>query len=298
MTMTLPRIHVGAPINRGALTLFPLWTEHAEADGGYLTGPAAEAAKALTVDELDHAVVAQLLATNTGATPVLLVEGEVLAGGLQTRVLNLSVLLPAMQSLPVPVACVEAGRWGDRRRSRRGATHIPPTLRRHKTASVNASRATGERLADQGAVWASVADYEQRLAAPSPTSSYADVAADRKADTESITDGLRPLPGQRGVVIGVGGTVRGLELFDRAATFADYFDSLLEGYAMEAIGAEPVATPSEQARRLIRRLASARWSSSEAVGLGQEIAVEGEDLTGTGLAWRPDRPPVHLAAFA
>lgn len=296
--MTLPRIHVGAPISRGALTVFPLWTEHPEADGEYITGPAADAAKVLTVDELDQATVPQLLAKNGGGAPVLLVEGEVLLGGLQTRVLNLSVLLPPMQSVQVPVACVEAGRWGDRRQSRRSSMHSPPTLRRHKTASVNTAKLSGGRFADQGAVWASVAEYEQTLAAPSPTSSYADVADDRKTDLESMTLGLQPLPGQRGVVVGIGGTVRGLELFDRAATFADYFDSLLVGYAVEALEAEVIATPSAHARRFIRRLAAAKWSFSDAVGLGQEIVVEGADVTGSGVAWSPERPPVHLAAFA
>ncbi|MDP8960521.1 MAG: hypothetical protein M3N32_02715 [Actinomycetota bacterium] len=296
--MTLTRIHVGAPINRGALTLFPLWTEHPEVDGEYISGSAAEAAKVLTIGEMQQATVPQLLAHNSGASPVLLVEGEVLAGGLQTRVLNLSVLLPPVQSLSVPVACLEAGRWHNRRRSRRGGTHSPPTLRRHKTASVNRAKAHGQRLADQAAVWASVSDYEQRLAAPSATSSYADVVDHRKADVDSITQGLQPLPGQRGVVVGIGGTVRGLELFDRAATFADYFDSLLAGFAVEALSAEPVATPAAEARRFVRQLAKANWSWGDAVGLGQEVTVEGDHLTGSGLGWSADRPPVHLAAFA
>lgn len=296
--MTLPRIHVGAPINRGALTIFPLWTEHAEAGAEYLTGPAAEAANALKVDELGEGTVPQLLATNHAPDPVLLLEGELLAGGLQTRVLNVTILLPAMQSLPIPVACVEAGRWGDRRQSRRGAMHSPPTLRRHKTAAVNASKRTGARHADQGEVWASVADYEQRLAAPSPTSSYADVADARKADIGSVTQDLRPLPGQRGFIVGVGGRVRGFELFDRAATFADYFDSLLAGYAMESLDAEATPTSASRARQFVRRLAAAEWSLTDAVGLGREIVIDDEQLTGSGLALHPDRPPVHLAAFA
>ena len=296
--MTLPRIHVGAPISRGPLTLFPLWTEHPEDDAGYLTGPQAEVAKALSIDELEQAAVPQLLAKNGGTTPVLLLEGELLAGGLQTRVLNLSVLVPAMQALPIPVACVEAGRWGDRRHSRRGATHSPPTLRRHKTASVNRSKAYGARHADQGAVWESVAGYEQALAAPSMTSSYADVVDARRTDVASLTRDLRPLPGQRGVLVGVGGTVRGLELFDRAATFADYFDSVIAGYAMEALTAEPIATSASKARAFIRRLASAPWQYTDAVGLGREIVIDDQGLTGSGLAWDAERPPVHVAAFA
>jgi hypothetical protein len=296
--MTMPRIHVGAPINRGALTLFPLWTEHPESDGGYVTGAAAEAAKTLIVDELDQAAVPHLLAKNSGGAPVLLLEGEVLAGGLQTRVLNLSILVPAMHDLPVPVACVEAGRWGDRRQSRRGAVHSPPTLRQRKTASVNRHKTTGQRHADQGAVWDSVATYEDQFAAPSATSSYADVVAHQRTNVTALTDDLAPLPGQRGVIVGVAGKPVALELFDSASTFAEYFDSLLAGYSVDALAAEPVPTSSAQARGFVRRMAKATWSFGDAVGLGREITIDGEDVTGSGLAWAEDRPPVHVAAFA
>ena len=296
--MTMPRIHVGAPINRGALTLFPLWTEHPEAEGGYVTGAAAEAAKTLTVDELELASVPHLLARNSGGAPVLLLEGEVLAGGLQTRVLNVSILVPALQDLPVPVACVEAGRWGNRRTSRRGAVHSPPTLRHRKTASVNRSKLAGQRSADQQAVWDSVAVYEQALAAPSPTSSYADVVTHRQDDLTTMTGDLAPLPGQRGVIVGIGGEAVALELFDSAATFAEYFQSLLAGYSVDALAAEPVATSSSKARGVVRRMAKADWSFGDAVGLGREITIEGDKLTGSGLAWSEERPPVHVAAFA
>lgn len=296
--MALPRTHVGAPINRGALTLFPLWTEHPETDPGYLTGAAAEAAHALTVDELDVADVPQLLAKNAAPAPVLLVEGEILAGGLQTRVLNLSILVPAMASLPVPVACVEAGRWGDRRQSRRGATHVPPRLRRAKTASVNASRPHGHRQADQGEVWETVAHYEQTLAAPSATSSYADVAAARQTNIEDLSADLHPLPGQRGVIVGIGGEAVALELFDSAGTFAEYFDSLLAGYAIDALAGPVNATSSSAARQFLRRVAKANWSLSDAVGLGREISIEAQGLAGHGLTLGEERPPVHVAAFA
>ena len=296
--MPLPRIHVGAPMHRGALTLFPLWTEHPEVDAPYLTGPAAEAANVLTVDELDVADVPRLLAKNTGPSPVLLLEGEVLAGGLQTRVLNLSILVPAMQSLHVPVACVEAGRWGERRQSMRAATHSPPRLRHHKTQSVNRAKTRGGREADQGQVWDSVAEYQHTLAAPSATSSYADVVHQRQDSVEDLTRGLTPLPGQRGVIVGIGGTAVALELFASAATFADYFDSLLSGYAVDALAARSTATPASEARRLLRRVAKAKWTLGDAVGLGREIAIDGGDLAGHGLALTDDAAPVHVAAFA
>jgi hypothetical protein len=297
--MMLGKVHVGGPMTQGALTVFPLWTEHPETAPEYISGARAEQAAVLDVAELDVAQVPHLLVTNHGLSPLLLVEGETLAGGLQTRVLNVSVLVAASAKVTVPVACVEAGRWGGERASRRGATHAPPQLRSRKTASVNASRRYGSRAADQGQVWDSVAAVSHSLSAESATSSYLDAVEQRRADTQMTTEGLRPLPGQRGVLVGIGGEIRGMELFDSAATLADYFDSIVEGYAMEALSEPPVATSASAARQFIRRLAKASWTWSDAVGLGRELALsDAQGLAGTGVGWAEDRPPVHVAAFA
>ncbi len=43
--------------------------------------------------------------------PVLLLDGEELVGAKQNRILNLTVLVPAHQTIVIPVSCVEAGRW-------------------------------------------------------------------------------------------------------------------------------------------------------------------------------------------
>ena len=43
-----------------------------------------------------------------------LMAGEQLAGGKQNRVLNASIMVAAHSELPLPVSCVERGRWAYR----------------------------------------------------------------------------------------------------------------------------------------------------------------------------------------
>jgi len=68
------------PIVRGALALFPVFSD-APGAPNYLSGPEAEAAGYLHVSEQEsEAVVPELVVQNTGDQPVLLLEGETLVG--------------------------------------------------------------------------------------------------------------------------------------------------------------------------------------------------------------------------
>src|SRR5437667_4791990 len=55
--------------------------------------------------------VPELRLENAANLPVLVVDGEELVGAKQNRVLNLTVLAPAKQTIVIPVSCVEDARW-------------------------------------------------------------------------------------------------------------------------------------------------------------------------------------------
>lgn len=292
----LPRVHVGAPIRRGALTMFPLWTEHPEVVPGYV--PADSAAGSVTVSELEQPAVPQLVIDNAADRPALVLEGEMVAGGLQHRVLNVTVLLPAGQPTVVPVSCVEAGRWGAADVSRLAGRHSAPSVRRRKNASVAASMQHGDRHSDQSGVWEEVAQQAARVGTASATQSLMDAGDAARPVVEDLTRDLLPLPGQRGMIVGISGSVRGLELFDSAAVFAHYFRRLVDGFAAEAVGASEAPTSSSAARQFIRTLQHLDVREAPAVGLGTDLSASAGDLAALGLRVE-DRPtPLHLAAFA
>ncbi|MBW0096638.1 hypothetical protein I4I73_11640, partial [Pseudonocardia sp. KRD-184] len=57
-------VHVGNPVVRGALTVFPVFNGAAVADTGYALG-------GVVVAERSDAAVGELLVTNTGERPAL-----------------------------------------------------------------------------------------------------------------------------------------------------------------------------------------------------------------------------------
>lgn len=82
---------------------------------------------------------------------------------------HLTILVPAKRTIDIPVSCVEVGRWShisDRFASADRAVYA--SLRARKTVQVSASLAvSGQRHADQGAIWDDIEIKSSRMRARS-----------------------------------------------------------------------------------------------------------------------------------
>jgi hypothetical protein len=294
------RIEVGHPLVRGGLALYPLFGDGPPAPD-YVPDPVAAAAGTVRMGEREAGpAVPELSVTNDGALPLLLLEGENLVGGWQNRTLNVSVLLPAGATAVVPVSCVEQGRWGGPVEGARPApAHAPGGLRARKQRAVAAGVFAGAaaRHADQGDVWQAVDEYSARFNVAAPTAALADVQRARTDDVLAMVAGTRPLSGQRGVAVAVGGRVRSADLFDRAETLDAYWDSLVRGFALDAIGLSGGCVPPGRRAVVdaIGALRGARTRRVPGVGLGEEVHAQGEVVTAGALLW--GGVAVHLGLF-
>ena len=108
-------VRAGEPQRAGGLTLIPLLaaSEQVRRQTGYLPLEVALQRRLVAITEQAQAQVPELVATSTADEPVVLVGGEQVIGGLQNRVLNTTILVAAHAVQPIPVTCVEAGRWHD-----------------------------------------------------------------------------------------------------------------------------------------------------------------------------------------
>ncbi len=223
-------IHVGGPTVRGGLTVFPVFNGAAVNSRGYDLGGAS-----ITVEERAGApVVGELVVTNRGARPALVLEGELLEGGWQHRVAAMTVLVAPGASAVIEVRCVEQGRWSGGGHHVRGGARAPVVI-----------RAAG----GQQQVWDRVARYGS-----SPTQSVLDTTRGRADAADDLVRGLRPCAFQSGVLVGVAGQPLLLEVYDSPRTLAAVWDGLLRGVAVDAVDAPPVETPGRRARRFVRHL--------------------------------------------
>ncbi|NBU32268.1 MAG: hypothetical protein EBS36_03750 [Actinobacteria bacterium] len=257
------RFHVGAGTHVGPISVFPVWSEN-RTDEIYTTA----APNGLEIGELESASVETLLAKNASTTSVLIPEGTILHGGLQTRVLTSDVLLAPGQNDLLDVRCVEQGRWGSK---------VPTAFDGRAPITVVGAlrglrRGARTNFADQHDVWQRVNFYEKSYGTRR-TSSLNSIRNLKSDDLLVINDefesskvqnnslmantlkkdlqklSANPLPGQNGLIIGLSGQPVLLEIFSSEAAFREQLAGILDAVAIDAPHASGESTPARRAVR-------------------------------------------------
>ncbi len=295
----LQTVEVCDPVEVGGLQVFALrWDAGAGPD--YLTLDEGLSAGTLEVTEVnDGGSVPTLRVHNRADALAFLMAGEQLVGAKQNRVLNASILVPARAELPIPVSCVEAGRWSYRSRSfGSGGTSSHGRLRSamhgHATAGYHA---TGTPSSDQGEVWSEVSRKLGAMGSSSPSSDLSQAYHDHLSRLDEVLQQLRAPEGACGVVFAFGGRIAGVDLFDRPATLVKLWPKLVRAYAIDAIeGRDPERRVApEGVREWLRTAPAARAQAFKSPGLGDDVRLEGTTLVGAGLV--VDDHPVHVELF-
>jgi hypothetical protein len=296
----LQAVRVGEPAEAGGLQVFPLSWEPG-AGPRYVTLDDGLAAGLLEVTEVsDGGSVPTLKVHNKGEALAFLMAGEHLSGGKQNRVLNASILIAPHSELPIPVSCVERGRWGYRSTqfgSSGSSSH--GALRRMMHAQATAGyRSEGTPSSDQGSVWREVDRKLGESGSFSNTQYLHKAYEDTEADLRAVTEHLPVPPGACGAAFAHGGRIVGCDLFDRPAALAALWGKLVRAYAIDARVA-PAAAPrvsAEAVRGWLRGAAGAREEVFQSPGVGADVRVEGPTVQAAGLL--VDDHPVHVEMFA
>jgi len=295
----LQSVSVGEPREAGGLQVFPLsWAPAGGAD--YLTLDEAVSAGLLEISEVsDGGSVPQLRLANKSERTVFLMAGEHLAGGKQNRVLNASLLAAPGASLPIPVTCVERGRWAHRSAHFEGSsTSSHSALRKmmHEQATAG-YRSSSRPTSDQGEVWREVDRKLGESSSSSDTMYLHKAYEDTRVLMAPTVERLAAPEGASGAAFAYGGKIVGFDLFGRPATLAALWPKLVRAYAIDARVAPDVAPVSSDAVRAWLAAAPAcREETFPSPGLGEDVRLDGPALEAACL--RHDGHPVHVEAFA
>jgi len=139
--------------------------------------------------------VPELMVVNRGNKPVLLIDGEELAGAKQNRVLNTSILIKEVSETKIPVSCTEQGRWSYASQAFSESGNVMAyKSRSKKTRSVQCSlEESGVHHSNQGEVWDGIAELQAKAGGSSATSAMSDIYANQRA--KNPPERIRHRPG-------------------------------------------------------------------------------------------------------
>lgn len=289
-------------VHRGPLSVIQFRTPDADALK-YVSLRIALRKGSIAVKEVSESgSVNNLTVENNSDTFVFISDGDLLEGAKQNRMLNTSVLLKPHSVTVIPVSCVEAGRWRFKSRTfSEPMFYAPSGLRRGKIDEVSANLKMNQfHSADQGKVWSTVDEYQNRKGVRSGSSDFVEVSRNSDFEFRREINDILPESGKNGAAIFIGESLVCIEAFNRCDVYAEYFPKLLQAACMdsdvfhsrkhlnEAKAIEMLHTAGEKINRL-------EFESHKAVSAGREKRFAGDGISCYELLY--DDISIHFAAL-
>ncbi|QTA91486.1 Uncharacterized protein dnm_075540 [Desulfonema magnum] len=226
--------------------------------------------------------------------------GEQLIGAKQNRVLNVSIMIAAHGKVPVPVSCVEQGRWNYHSRkfySSGSASH--GHLRKQMAEDVYDSyHKTRRPVSEQGKVWNEVSRKLGKMGSLSGSDALEQAYEDRQTEIENIIRDARIPDDCCGVVFAFDGKIAGMDIFDKPSTLSKLSPKLIKAYALDAL--EEKYDTTQISRKTVKdwicSVAEACLDSFQSPGTGVDIRIRSENLIGVSLL--VEGCPVHAELFS
>ena len=297
---TLKHVQFAGRRQEGSIEIFHLrWPGN---DGpAYVTLDEALAARWIEVTEFtETGQVPRLKIVNRSEHMVFVMAGEQLVGCKQNRVVNVSMMVPAHSEMPLPVTCVERGRWG----YRSSVFASAQTSSHHKLRAMMAGQASrsyreaGAPATDQAAVWREVSRKLETTGSSSSSDALQDVFRNYEKRLEEMMEKLPAPAGCNGAVFVIGGRIAGADLFDKPDTLRKLWPKLVKSCIIDALEPSeqrPGSMAEEEISSWLDAASSARLESFPSPGVGRDVRIEGEDVIGASLV--VGEHPVHTELF-
>ena len=267
----------------------------------YLTLDEALEAKRIEVVELSqHGQVPQIKIINRSDRMVFLMAGEQLVGCKQNRVLNASMMVPAHREMPIPVTCVEGGRWGYQSlsfSSGHSSSHHQLRAMMDRQAT-QGYKVAGAPRSDQAAVWGEVSRKLDAMGSRSPSSELQAMYRDQDCNLAQAMEQLPAPKDCHGAVFTIAGKISGADLFDQPETLRKLWPKLVRSCAVDSFEASKENSASTALPEVVAWLEHASYATPTefpSPGIGLDIRLEGQDIFGAGLLVQDQ--PVHVELF-
>ncbi len=301
ITNRLKALQFGEPQQYKHITILPLLAP----DGIFQYRSLSEALRLgeITITEVSQGgSVPELLVINRGSVPVLLVDGEELAGAKQNRVLNTSILVKESSEARIPVSCTEQGRWSYLSAAFGESGNVMShKARARKSSSVTENlHQSANYCSDQSGVWSEIQELQKKAQHRSPTNAMNDVFKAREEELIEAAARFECRTGQVGLIVLRNGVACGFDVFSLGDAYRMIHRKLVRSHALEGLldqeaapapGVEPVAV----ARAFMDQVEKAVDKRFESKGLGFDHRYDSVDQVGSALVHEGE--VIHSAFF-
>lgn len=282
----LEKIELSNPRSYQQFTFFPILGGNG---ANYITLKRALDTGGLTITEVSEGgSVPELNVENTFEIPVLILDGEEVAGAKQNRVVNTSILLRERSKTRIPVSCTEQGRWRYTSRTFSDSGHVMSRqARAAKSRSVSESLVMCQSYeSDQDEVWNEVSRLQQRSGVRSDSDAMRDVYEARRGHFSDLLSAVPLEEGQCGILAFAGSQPLGVELFNSTEAYQDAHEKLLRSYTIDHLhdAAESNEPPArEVVEAFLATLSEIPEESFPSIGYGTDHRYRGKKVVGNAL---------------
>lgn len=268
------------------LAVFPVVLKgDEELTGPWLGAHEAMSRRVLVAKEVSGGSVPDIVVENRGKeSHVLILTGEVIAGGKQTRTMREDAIVAPRQKVRLGVYCVEHGRWTGSDEFKSGNMLAPQSMQREMRSGTTQER-----------VWEGVSKANRTLGSENATDSLE--TGQKSEHVRKALDEVRKaiVPGipkeSVGFIFVHRGRAVGAEFFGNSHLAMEYLPKLLDSYAVEFVlrdGAKD--NPDRQtwepysATRYLEQIKHAGSERCATPGSGAGIRTRWGGLTGAGVS--------------
>lgn len=203
---------------------------------GYIGSDHAINEKYVIVKEINNeGSVNNLIVENNSPHFVFFMDGDVLVGAKQNRVLNTSVLIAPNSKTKITVSCIEQGRWKNKSATFSNSEYsVPARLRKSKNIRVKDSlKSTKSYYANQSEVWSEINSYEKDYKFYSNTMDLNELMKSNENNFKNFIDDFHVDNKANGIAMFNKDKLLNIEVFNKTDIYKVYFKKMLHSTAME-----------------------------------------------------------------
>ena len=240
----------------------------------------------VTIGECDSTNVEKVKLKNNSVSPLILLDGEEIAGSLQNRIVAQTMIIPPKSEMEIPVNCSEKGR-NEYKSEFQYSDYIANSNTRRK-------KAYNKNNPLQEVVWNSIDDLETDKNTSSKTKALRDSYEKNKYNIDSYLKHFKMENNQIGVICIVENKV-GLEIFNNHSLYEKYNEMLLRSYIIDSSSSEKINISDNELENILASINEDSFIKKEAIGLGKYYKISNSYGNGQILIYKNDM--VHASFF-